>query len=171
MKPEERKAWEEIVEAFLLSLSTKTEISSDHDCVLWVGARRSVDGYGAFCIGNKVYPAHRLMYKIAIGGIPPKYLIHHICGNTNCINPSHLETMNFRAHFLIGASPPAVNHMKCECVHGHPFNKKNTRIFNEKNRIRRACRACGRDAYNRHREAKNNLVMPRCQAELRRRVE
>jgi len=35
--------------------------------------------------------AHRVSYKAFIGDIPDKMPLDHLCNNTKCINPDHLE--------------------------------------------------------------------------------
>ena len=44
---------------------------------------------------------HREAYEAAHGEIPFGYVIHHLCGETQCINPDHLEAMSRADHIRI----------------------------------------------------------------------
>lgn len=50
-------------------------------------------GYGKLSHGNKDYLAHRYIYEKHIGPIPFDMELDHICLNTSCVNPSHLEVV------------------------------------------------------------------------------
>jgi hypothetical protein len=68
-------------------------------------ARRHKNGrYGVFTVNESTYrrargtwPAHREMmahryaYERFIGPIPEDHDIDHLCGNSLCVSPSHLE--------------------------------------------------------------------------------
>jgi hypothetical protein len=58
-------------------------------CVEWTGARQPGRGYGR--LGIRL--AHRLAYEQARGPIPDGLVIDHLCRNTGCVNPDHLEAV------------------------------------------------------------------------------
>ena len=61
------------------------------DCVVFTG-RPDRCGYGqAYYDGRKRRVAHRLMYEAVVGEIPHGLVLDHICRNTRCVNPAHLE--------------------------------------------------------------------------------
>ena len=67
-------------------------------CWLWTGARNR-KGYGFLHRdghrGAKEY-AHRLAYGWYRGPIPNGLHIDHLCRNTSCVNPAHLEAVTPR---------------------------------------------------------------------------
>lgn len=67
-------------------------------CWLWtgppVGRRRE---YGQFFVspGVKVY-AHRFAYELLAGPVPDGLTLDHVCRNTLCVRPSHLEPVTLQ---------------------------------------------------------------------------
>jgi hypothetical protein len=65
-------------------------------CWIWCGQIHTGGKYGRTSLnGRKVY-AHRLMYEIYHGPIPDNLHIDHLCRNTLCVNPDHLEAVTQR---------------------------------------------------------------------------
>lgn len=67
-------------------------------CWLWSAGLIHGD-YPAFKspIGNS---AHRFSYHRFIGAIPDGYDVHHKCGQSICVNPTHLEVLSRRDHVM-----------------------------------------------------------------------
>lgn len=61
-------------------------------CWQWVGYVDR-DGYGAITLEAVKRKAHRVAYKMAKGEIPDGFDIDHLCRNTACVNPDHLEAV------------------------------------------------------------------------------
>lgn len=59
-------------------------------CWKWLGARDS-KGYGRLQYELGQYLAHRFSYAARHGEIPEGLTIDHLCRNTGCVNPSHME--------------------------------------------------------------------------------
>ena len=60
-------------------------------CWIWLGTKNEY-GYGRINRGNKKLYAHRVAYNLANSVIlQTKEIVRHICHNTSCINPDHLE--------------------------------------------------------------------------------
>lgn len=65
------------------------------ECWEWLGSQhkpRWGSPYGRFTIKHGVRAiAHRIAYELALGPIPEGLTIDHLCRNTLCMNPQHLE--------------------------------------------------------------------------------
>jgi hypothetical protein len=62
-------------------------------CWQWIGATDS-KGYGRFGRGGRaggVAIVHRWTYEQFVGPIPTGLTIDHLCRNTSCVNPDHME--------------------------------------------------------------------------------
>lgn len=120
------------------------------DCIVWTGA--DTGRYGVF-IRNGVHGgAHRFAYERVYGPIPDGLVIDHLCRNTFCVNPAHLEAVQPRVNTKRGASNPerlgTMHAAKTHCPQGHPYFGAN--LYQWRNY--RYCRACINErtvAYNR----------------------
>ena len=117
-------------------------------CWTWVGNKGgSHTKYIRFTLGGrygKTTSAHRFSYELANGPIPDGLTVDHLCRNTSCVNPSHLEAVTGRVNVLRGNTITAANAAKTHCKRGHPFTEENTRM--EGNGRLRRCRTCRREA-------------------------
>ena len=107
-------------------------------CWLWLGSKNG--HYGTVYRGKNIR-AHRVAYEELVGPIPHGLTIDHLCRNTVCINPAHMEpvTASENARRMNEAANPkrALTH----CPHGHEYTPENTYLSNG-GRWRK-CRACG----------------------------
>ncbi|MDN5929664.1 MAG: HNH endonuclease [Pseudonocardia sp.] len=105
-------------------------------CWIWLGP--SHKGYAAYG-RNKL--AHRRSYEDSVGPIPAGLEIDHLCRQTMCVNPAHLEPVtrleNIRRRYAL----------QTHCKHGHVFDESNTYW---RPNGRRDCRACFRDRTRRY---------------------
>lgn len=62
-------------------------------CWVWPYTKNS-GGYGHIGKGKKVYEAHKFLFEIILRPVPANSELDHICGNTLCVNPSHLEPVS-----------------------------------------------------------------------------
>lgn len=118
------------LEQYLATRSTK----ASNGCVEWKG-HKTKGGYGLGHHGGLKTTAHRLSYLCFKGEIPNGYEIDHLCKNTSCINPDHLEAVSKKENNRRGARASQTH-----CVHGHEFNKENT-LYKKQNGCR-VCRTC-----------------------------
>lgn len=121
-------------------LSCKIKIDEITKCWNWQSAKDK-DGYGRFWLKDKTMPAHRASYELFIGEITEGLQIDHLCKNTSCVNPEHLELVTLKENVLRGIGISAQNARKTHCNQGHEFNPKNTYVNNKGNR---SCRECHR---------------------------
>lgn len=119
-------------------------------CWQWTGGVRP-NRYGRQRVNNVTYQVHRLAYELAVGPIPDGLHLDHLCRNTLCINPLHLEPVTCRENLMRGIGPASVNSKKTHCNHGHPFDEINTSIKRNGHRRCRACERLRREAWRRRR--------------------
>jgi len=121
---------------------SKVDVSAGTDgCWTWTGM--SSEGYGRFyAVSKKYVRAHRWSYEHLVGPIPPGLVLDHLCRNTFCVNPAHLEPVSQRENVLRGASNAAERARQSHCKRGHEFTPENTYIHPPG--MRRMCRECHR---------------------------
>lgn len=117
------------------------------ECWLWVGSRDGA-GYGHFGLDRRVEKAHRVAYELRVGPIPKGLALDHLCRNTSCVNPTHLEPVTSRVNSLRGVGVGAVNAKKTHCPKGHEYTPENTYSYKP---TFRQCRICHNEATARHR--------------------
>lgn len=59
-------------------------------CWVWQGTGTKT-GYGQISVEGSQRYAHRVSYELHVGPIPDGLQIDHLCRNTSCVNPAHLE--------------------------------------------------------------------------------
>ncbi len=97
-------------------LAVRTAPPNENGCELWLG-HLEANGYPK--LGKKW--AHRLVYEVGKGPIPPRYTIDHTCFVTACVALAHLEAVTQRENNLRGNSPNWVAHRAGTCIRGHPL--------------------------------------------------
>lgn len=58
-------------------------------CIPWLGYKTS-KGYGVFRYGDAKTTAHRIVWVLKRGDLPPEILVLHHCDNPSCVNVDHL---------------------------------------------------------------------------------
>ncbi len=130
-------------------------------CWIWLGA--SVKGnpkqehsvrYGQFNIGQHVYKkAHVYSWELVYGPVPPGKELDHLCRNTLCVNPNHLEPVTHAVNSKRGVGPCADNARKTSCMRGHPFIPETTYVDKKGHR---QCRTCN----NLRRHSQTSKALP-----------
>lgn len=122
-------------------MAEKIAAVGDSDaCWEWTGAIQS-SGYGSIGHEGRRWSTHRLAYTLLVGPIPDGLQMDHLCCNTRCCNPRHLEPVT--AHENCARKADST---KLRCVQGHPLVGENLRLRTLRNgQIRRVCRACVMD--------------------------
>lgn len=79
-------------EATPRGMREKWRVDADTGCYVWIGAvAGSGVGYGYLKVQGRAVRAHRYFYERDRGPIPSGHVLHHMCENTRCVNPAHLE--------------------------------------------------------------------------------
>jgi hypothetical protein len=108
-------------------------------CWQWNGAKQQqkvVQGqpfYGSF----RKSLAHRWSYRVHKGKIPYGLVIDHVCNNSLCVNPDHLEAVTQQVNRQRAAN---VKGLASHCRRGHAFIGENTRIDKHGYRVCRQCK-------------------------------
>ncbi len=111
----------------------------DDGCWLWLGDQTS-NGYGKWQRGpgHRQRVAHRICWEHYNGPIPEGHQLDHLCRNRICVNPEHLEPVTSSENIM---RQDHANRLKTECINGHSYDEKNTRISKAG---KRQCRECDR---------------------------
>lgn len=110
-------------------------------CWVWTG---STNGrYGTIKRRGQTLLTHRISYLANKGEIPDGFHIDHLCRNTRCSNPAHLEAVTPRVNVRRQHGPFADRAAQSHCIHGHKFTPANTYTRANGTRV---CRACTRES-------------------------
>lgn len=100
----------------------------ENGCWLWEGSRNS-KGYGTLSLNGRPVYAHRFIYELLKGLIPPDKETDHLCRNHLCVNLRHLEIVTHKENMLRGQSPAARSIRSGYCIKGkHPRTPENMYI-------------------------------------------
>lgn len=107
-------------------------------CWNWTGRTNRPDGgYGVINLqGRKRVYAHRWSFEYHRAEIPEGLEIDHLCRNTICVNPWHLDPVTGAENML--RTPAAQSGF---CKRGHEYTPENTITLTSGNG-RRKCRTC-----------------------------
>lgn len=115
-------------------------------CWTWTGPRTTVGPYARFRHGGKSHRAHRISLLAAGKPLGQEEPVDHLCRNTLCVNPEHLEPVTPRENSLRGAGPPGENSRQKFCKNGHDLDDPANHYPSGKRG--RSCLTCSRE-YNR----------------------
>ena len=119
----------------------KVDRRGPDECWDWT-AYRMKRGYGWFRMDGRMFLAHRVAYEMEIGPILKELELDHLCRNTSCVNPSHLEQVTHLENVRrgdAGKHRAMFELAKTHCPYGHPYDEGNTYYRPQGSR---ECRKC-----------------------------
>lgn len=125
----------------------KVAVDPQTGCWVWQGAlqgkyyRSENGGYGSVRWNKRVRSAHIVAWELMRGPVPVGLCLDHLCRNTRCVNPDHLEPVTNAENIRRGTGRRPTH-----CPKGHEYTQENT-VFMSKGRGQkpyRACRECRR---------------------------
>jgi hypothetical protein len=115
-------------------------------CWLWAGAASGK--YAQFRIKGVQAVVHRVVYTWLVGAIPKQMTLDHLCRNTLCVNPNHLEVVSMAENLRRASNSISTKCSNSEnCPKGHPYFGANLYI---NPRGDRECRRCRNEAYKKY---------------------
>ena len=98
-------------------------------CWFWTAAKDK-KGYGRFSIiTGQTRTADSAAWLLFRGPLNAGLETDHVCRNTRCVNPEHLEAVTHKVNVLRGMSPCAINARKERCIRGHKLEPPNIYVI------------------------------------------
>jgi len=120
-------------------------------CWVWTGPRQR-KGYGIFYLWSlngkqRRTPAHQFSYSFIHGAVPSGYELDHLCRETSCVHPLHVEPVTHRENMARGLPGGVIKlgeiaYAKPLCVRGHARIPENLYTYPDGGR---RCRICARE--------------------------
>lgn len=123
------------------------KVEKTETCWQWIGGKSH--GYGCFNDGDSTKGAHRVAWQLTRGAIPAGMVLDHLCRNTLCVNPDHLEVVTRGENTRRGILSYA---LRDQCASGHDVTDP-ANVYVRPNGAH-DCRACIRDRVRRYRQRK-----------------
>lgn len=100
------------------------KIKKTESCWVWT-ASKTDQNYGLIWIDGKYVRAHRVSYMLYKGNLDDSLVIDHLCKNTLCVNPDHLEQITQAENVKRGLAGKANNAQtkKTHCPRGHEYSR------------------------------------------------
>lgn len=128
-----------------------SKVRKTETCWWWVAGASG--GYGKFQLEGRKQYAHRLAYAERNGLIPAGLTVDHLCRNTLCVNPAHLEAVTVGENTARGYAVPTRVAMRRRnpCRNGHPRSPEN--VYTD-NAGKIHCRPCNAENQRRYAQRK-----------------
>ena len=112
-------------------------IKEESGCWRWSG-KKDANGYGRIWFEGKETLTHIVSYRLLVGEIPEGLELDHLCRNTSCVNPEHLEAVTHRQNMERGININILSHRLGVCRRGHSLQD----AFRDKRGNVAYCRTC-----------------------------
>lgn len=99
------------------NLSEWVDTTEPGVCWNWVRARDRL-GYGK----KDGRQATRFVWKHLVGEIPEGLVLDHLCRNTSCVNPEHLEPVTQKVNIQRGVNVGKKLNVSPYCTSGHLYD-------------------------------------------------
>lgn len=122
------------------------KVSPTGFCWSWT-ASKCKQGYGNFSFGStgQKFQAHRIAYTALVGTIQQGLELDHLCRNTSCVNPDHLEPVTGAENRRRMVTSPtwitSGKNVTGYCKHGHEYTEENTYRYKDGRTDCRTCKA------------------------------
>ncbi len=70
-----------------------SKVNKTDECWVWVSCFDR-KGYGRFWKDGRNAHAHRVAYELLVAPLTREQHLDHLCRNTSCVNPAHLEPVS-----------------------------------------------------------------------------
>ncbi len=122
--------------------------TNEYHCWLIHNSIDQNTGYYIATYHNKSVRGHRKIYELFFNDLKEGLVIDHMCGNTNCLNPEHLEQVTVGENSRRGHCYDSPTH----CKHGHEYTPENTYTIPKSGH--KSCMICRRRADQKRHVAK-----------------
>lgn len=119
------------------------KVNKTNTCWLWTAGRFGRDQeYGCFYLtgGRIAIGAHIWSYVQKFGPIKDGLVLDHLCRQTLCVNPDHLEPVTHQVNILRGVGLASQEAKQTHCKYGHSL--ADAHLVGKPDRLRRDCRQC-----------------------------
>ena len=134
-------------------------------CWLWTGTTRQ--GYGTIKMsrnGKRLnVAAHRASYMAFVGPIPAGLVIDHLCANTLCMDPHHLEAVTPEENGRRGTHGKQKHEPRTHCPNGHEYPDGPGEL--RSNRRCKVCKAAGKRRYKAGARARAEAMLERAKTQ------
>jgi HNH endonuclease len=128
--------WDDLMAA-LRTRVADIAMGSPDACWTWTGELNSVGKYGLIGTKLKGEERHFLTHRLMYGEIPDGLELDHLCLNTLCCNPAHMEPVTHAENVRRHATRTT------HCPRGHAYDEINTAIHGTTGK--RICLTCRAD--------------------------
>lgn len=107
-----------------LKIRFEDKINKTDSCWIWT-ASKTDQNYGVIWLNKKYVKAHRVSYMLYKGNLDDTLVIDHLCRNTLCVNPDHLEQVTQSENVRRGNAGKKNNaqRKKTHCPKGHQYSR------------------------------------------------